>query len=148
MKDIVYIGIDPGKEGAMAIINKKTVIIIPFNEEEYKKALQRYSKNNKCVCIVENVHSMPGQGVKSTFNFGKNFGYILGLLDSLDIPYKLVAPLKWKNFYKLTGKPKQASIDLVHKKFKNINLKRTPRKINDDDNIAEAILLAEYGKNI
>ena len=147
---MIYIGIDPGKFGALAIINGNKVETVPYNKKVYSKTLEKYANLplSKCRCVVEHVHSMPNQGVKSTFNFGRNFGYIIGLLEGYNIKYHLVASLKWKNFYNLTGKGKQASIDLVHKKFITANLRKTNRSKGDDHNLAEAVLLANYGKSL
>jgi crossover junction endodeoxyribonuclease RuvC len=46
--------------------------------------------------FVEQVSSMPGQGLSSTFSFGKTFGIILGVLSALRLPYTLVVPIRWK----------------------------------------------------
>lgn len=144
---MIYIGIDPGKFGGLAIIDGKKIITVPYSKKEYNKTLEKYANLSvsECRCVVEDVHSMPNQGVKSTFSFGRNFGYIIGLLEGYNINYCLVSPLKWKNFYNLTGKGKQASIDVVHKKFLTANLKRTNRSKDDDHNLAEAVLIANYG---
>jgi small subunit ribosomal protein S9 len=41
----VFIGIDPGKDGAMAIIGyRDTPILIPFNESEYANQLRRVAQ--------------------------------------------------------------------------------------------------------
>ena len=46
--------------------------------------------------LVERVHSMPKQGVSSSFKFGENFGWFQGLLQGLGIPYTLVSPSVWQ----------------------------------------------------
>lgn len=150
MSNITCIGIDPGGSGAMAIIKGDKIKTIPFSKKAYDQELRKYKGLGlkKVRCVLELVHSMPGQGVKSTFSFGRNFGYIIGLLEANDIKYSLVSPISWKTYYHLIGKGKQASIDLVHKKFPKANLKRTNRRDNDDHNIAEAVLFAEYAKHL
>jgi crossover junction endodeoxyribonuclease RuvC len=46
--------------------------------------------------FVEAVSSLPGQGLSSTFAFGKTFGIILGVIASRSIPLTLVPAVRWK----------------------------------------------------
>ena len=146
---MVYIGIDPGKSGAMAIINNdNSISLIPFDVDSYKEALITVSKYpiepwNHVRCCVEHVGAAPKQGVVSMFNFGENFGFIQGLLTAYDIPYILVRPQKWKKEFSVTS-DKNTSIDVCKRLFPNANLKRTERCKKDHDGFAEALLLAEY----
>ena len=142
-----YIGIDPGKSGAMVILNDKQVAsIVPFDEIEYIRTLKKILLKDKCVVgCLEKVNAMPKQGVVSMFNFGKNFGFIQGVLMSLGISYELVTPQKWKKEFSVTS-DKNTSIEVARRLFPEVNLKRTERSIKDDDNIAEALLMAEYAR--
>ena len=90
-----YIGCDPGKTGALVCISEDGVEIVPFEEEAYRDALERWSKDS-CVAAIERVSAMPGQGVSSTFTFGQNFGYTQGLMYAFKIPVNLVSPAVWK----------------------------------------------------
>lgn len=142
-----YIGIDPGKKGALAIIHPDgTTSAIPFSEDGYKTkiGLLRYED---CFCIMERVSAMPGQGVTSMFNFGQNFGYIRGLLEANNVPYELVLPQKWKRHFGVTG-DKNSSIGVCRRLFPGQSLKRTDKCRKDDDGLAEALLMAEYGRRI
>ena len=49
--------------------------------------------------MLEKVHSFPGQGVRSTFNFGVNYGIWLSLLKSTNINYDLLPPKQWMQHY-------------------------------------------------
>ena len=51
------------------------------------------------VAVIEKVHSMPGQGVASTFKFGMNYGQWIGILTALQIPYEMITPQKWMKHY-------------------------------------------------
>lgn len=142
---MIYIGIDPGKSGALAVIwpDGKT-IVRTFDEEEYRIILESVdSMNTKC--CLERVGAMPGQGVNSMFHFGENYGFIQGLLMAYSIPYELVTPSKWKKEFQVTGN-KNSSIAVCKRLFPNVNLRRTDRCRKDDDNMAEALLLAEFAK--
>ena len=57
-------------------------------------------------CVIEKVHSMPKQGVVSTFTFGKNYGQWLGILASNGVPYKEVTPQTWMKYYGAMPKDK------------------------------------------
>ena len=88
---------------------------------------------------------MPGQGVTSMFHFGKSAGYIEGVLAALRIPCQLIAPQKWKRYYGLHS-DKAESIVLCQQKYPDINLLPTPRCRKPSDGMAEALLIAGYGR--
>lgn len=61
------------------------------------------------VAVVEFVHSFPGQGVASTFRFGKAAGGIEATIKTLDVPLVTVTPQKWKGYFGLKGSDKEPS---------------------------------------
>ena len=140
-----YIGIDPGKSGAIAIIYPNgSVETVPFNAANYIDVLGGLN-DNKVACCVEKVGAMPGQGVTSMFNFGHNFGFIEGVLQAYGIPYQLVPPQTWKKEFSLSS-DKNKSIEVCQKLFPNVSLLATERSRKPNDGIAEAILMAEYAR--
>jgi crossover junction endodeoxyribonuclease RuvC len=141
---MIYIGIDPGKAGSLAIINGDDVEIIPFDEEKYIKTLEKYALYRKA-CVLEHVSAMPGQGVTSMFNFGANFGWIQGVLQALSVPYELVRPRKWKKEFSITG-DKNSSIAVCKRLFPDVSLLPTERCRKDNDGMAEALLMAEFAR--
>ena len=146
---MIYIGIDPGKKGALAIINGiGDISIYPFDKEVYRNVLSDYQMVGSEIlakCCLEHVSAMPGQGVVSMFTFGENFGFIQGLLTAFEIPYELVRPQKWKKEFSITSDKNQA-IDVCKRLFPNAILKRTERCKVDDSNFVEALLMAEYAR--
>ena len=86
---MIYIGCDPGKKGAVAIIGEGGISCIPFDEKAYTDAFRRF--NTGAVCALEHVGAMPGQGVTSMFNFGANFGFIQGCFKRLESRMSLYA---------------------------------------------------------
>lgn len=142
-----YIGVDPGKSGAMAIIHALgNVEVIPFDAVNYSLALARVRSGAYPVtCCVEKVSAMPGQGVVSMFNFGHNLGVIEGLLRGYGIPYQLVPPQTWKKEFSLSS-DKNKSIEVCQKLFPKVSLLATERSRKPSDGIAEAILIAEYAR--
>lgn len=145
----LYIGCDPGKSGAIAVIttdeNKEPirVRVVPFDEVTYCDILSTCT-GSRVVCCLEKVGAMPGQGVVSMFNFGHNLGYIEGLLQAHKIPYQLVPPQTWKKEFSLIGKDKQSSVEVCKKLFPHISLLATSRSRKEHDGMAEALLMAEY----
>ena len=146
----IYIGLDPGKKGAMAIMGYSNTTgerymmkIIPFDPQEYIKALKQF--NGATVCI-EQVHSLPREGVKSVWSFGQTYGWLLGVLDAVGLSYQTVPPNLWKKDFSLLRTEKKQSIEVCKRLFPGIELKRTDRCRNDDDNMADAALICEYAR--
>ena len=148
---MIWIGVDPGsKSGAYAILTDDGVIVKPWDDYTFRTnmadiAYERKVNDEKIMVVVEKVGAIHGQGLTSTWNFAKNTGIIEGILLGLWIPYQLVPPRVWKKAYSLTS-DKAKSIDVCHRLFPEVSLKRTDRCRTDDSNFAEAILLAEYGR--
>ncbi len=143
---MIYIGIDPGKSGAMACIGDNgDVTVIPFDEARYLGHLKVLAYPPcQAKAVVEHVSARPGQGVTSMFNFGKGFGWLLGVLDACGIPYELVHPQKWKKEYSVTDK--NSSIAVCKRLFPEVPLLPTSRCKKDNDGMAEALLMAEYAR--
>lgn len=141
-----FVGVDPGKSGAYAIIFPDRVVVIPWDDYRFVDDMDYIANHpyNPIVC-VESVHAMPKQGVTSTFTFGKNAGFIEGVLTAYKLPYELVPPKSWKKMFSLTGE-KQDSIDVCKRLFPDVPLRKTEKCRTDDDGMAEALLMAEYAK--
>lgn len=151
----VFIGIDPGKDGALAVLGyREAPILVPFSETEYPCQLRRLDPtfpnrpfDGRPFCVVEHVNAMPGQGVTSCFSFGQNFGFILGLLAAFHISYELVRPQKWKKEFSCTS-DKNTSIAVAQRLFPGVDLRRTPQCRKPHDGVAEALLMAEYARRL
>lgn len=98
--------------------------------------------------VIEKVHSMPKQGVASSFKFGDGFGSLKGLCVGLALPFILVTPQKWKKTvlagYDWKGN-KDASIVYVKQRYPGISLRPTERSRVDSHGLADAVCLAQYG---
>lgn len=146
---MTFIGIDPGKNGALAAIDETSegvfvLHVIPFDEALYNCALLGVDEKNTR-CALEKVGAMPKQGVSSTWSFAENYGFIRGLLRAHFIPHELIPPQKWKKAFGATA-DKSTSIDVARRLFPEVDLKRTSNSRKDDDGMAEALLLAEYAR--
>lgn len=142
---MLYIGIDPGKSGALAILDEQGAVrAVPFEELRYLNELTAAAEH-RCFACVEKVGAMPGQGVTSMFTFGHNLGWIEGVLRALAVPYQLVPPRTWKKEFSLNGS-KEASVSVCRRLFPALDLLPTPRCRRPSDGMAEAALMAEYAR--
>lgn len=144
----LFIGIDPGKKGGIAIID--TEINVAYTDPYSDKALidlcsSASNHGQNVVCCLEKVGAMPGQGVVSMFSFGQSVGYIKGVLESFRIPYQEISPQKWKKEFGLSS-DKAVSAEVCRKLFPDISLLATPRCKKPHDGMAEALLMAEYAR--
>lgn len=100
---------------------------------------------SEATVYVEKVHAMPGQGVTSTFTFGKNFGGLLGAIAALSFPYRLVTPQAWKKVILAgTGKTKDDAIAYARRTYPDVPL-ILPRCRKPHEGICEALCIMEYG---
>ena len=108
----------------------RSLTLSPFNEGADRSA---------CVAI-ERVHSMPKQGVASSFKFGMGFGIWLGILAALRLPHELVTPQAWKKLM-LAGMPKEkdASRQRAMQLFPDVDL-----SLKRHHGRADALLIAEW----
>lgn len=141
------IGIDPGMSGGMVMlcdVNGDIEAVATFARmTEYDIAdtlldwQETWTEGPMRACI-ESVHSMPKQGVASSFKFGQSFGFLRGLLTGLKIPYTLVTPQKWqKEMQCLTHGDKNVSKAAAQRRWPNHKWTHA---------IADAALIAEYGR--
>lgn len=146
---MVYIGIDPGKNGGIAWIKDNGKAKAErLNIETLANRLRIITGNGSIPskCYVEKVHAMPKQGVSSTFTFGVGYGFILGTLTAVGVKYELVTPEKWKKHMGVTA-DKRTSVKRCQKLFPEVDLKASARCRKDHDGMAEALLIAEYGRS-
>lgn len=145
--------VEPGLSGGLAILKDGEVTArpMPLGGKEIDLVLlsQWLKESSPGLVIVEKVHSMPGQGVSSTFKFGQGYGAILGISAALSIPIELVTPQAWKKVV-LAGsaKDKDAAIDYCRRAFPQVSLLPGPRCRKPHDGLADALCLLEYGRRV
>lgn len=145
------LGIDPGLSGAYALVTIEGGLFhaddLPLagvkpNIEINSGQLSDQLRDLQIVlCVIEKVHSMPKQGVSSTFKFGYAAGQARGVVDALKIPVMWVRPQQWK---KSLGLPsdKEASRAMAIQAWPEMRHVFARKK---DDGRAEAALIARYG---
>lgn len=145
----VFIGIDPGKSGGIACIDTKYgCYAAPYSDEELIDIIRSETRDGRAdsmICCLEKVGARPGQGVISMFSFGKNVGYIKGVLESFGVPYQEIYPQKWKKEFGLNSE-KEKSVEVCRKLFPTVKLLATKYSKKPHDGMAEALLMAEYAR--
>lgn len=143
---MIYVGIDPGLAGGIGVIRGDSDIkAMKYEPKTLIELLKQFADDSHVQFFVEHVHAMPKQGVTSTFNFGMGFGRILGILEAFNRDYILVKPQTWKRAMGVTA-DKQTSIRKSQELFPQVSLLPTPRCRVPSDGLAEALLIAEYGR--
>ena len=138
----IWIGIDPGKSGAIAAVGQDYYIVESYFRDELGCAdiVHNLINEHKIVCAaIESVHAMPKQGVVSMFNFGANFGAWKGILAALGIPFRLVTPQEWQKGYFAKGEGKEGSLAAARRLFPQVDLSR-----KKDHGKADALLIADW----
>lgn len=171
---MIYIGIDPGKTGALAYIDtdsgKHGSIVMPQigNEIDINKFcdfMRQLTLGDHHV-ITEDVHSIFGASAKSNFTFGRVVGGIEWALVALGCKYTKVAPKMWQkemwegvkpvqiNTGKKTSKgnvkyktdTKATSLLAAKRLFPKDDFLKSKRSTVPHDGIVDALLIAEYCK--
>lgn len=148
----LIIGIDPGGHGAIAFTSLdgsyRSAHAFSKNTEYDIKSLileHRDFMGYDLKAYIEEVHSMPRDGKVQAFSFGKNYGFWLGLLTGLGVPYYPVIPLKWQSGLKL----KLRGLEYKQKKkvLKGHSQRLFP-SLNPTLDTCDALLISEYGRQI
>jgi crossover junction endodeoxyribonuclease RuvC len=145
-----YCGIDPGLSGAVAFIrpdakhppNRLAVFDAPLVGGEFDGDLfaGMFAVHRPDMVAIEHAFSRPGQGVSSTFKFGKTFGQVLGVIQALKLPYELVSPSVWKKHFKISpNSPKDASRLVCKRLYPSADI-----PLKKHHGRADAILIAHY----
>ena len=151
---MIYIGVDPGKAGAFAIIDsyRRDPCVYPWDDQSFIEKMkivtmmQEHGEPAKFVAAVEKVGARPGQGTVSMFSFGQSYGFILGVLSAFGIGYQLVPPATWKREYGILKAGKQGSVEVCKRLFPGVSLKPTERSRKDSDGLADALCICEYAR--
>lgn len=148
---IRVIGVDPGINGALALVEDGELIdvadmptagtgtrrrVIPAAAGAWLRAPMINA------VAIELVHSMPNQGVASSFRFGENFGRIWGAFNAVEKRIIEITSAKWKSTYRIKGDDQKEQARLIA-------LQRWPEQSEffqrkKDADRAEAALLAEH----
>jgi len=158
----VFVGIDPGLQGAVAFVNERGGFVDVFDAptlkvkksgkghkntylvgEMHAQLARRINLMNVACAAIEYQASRPGQGAPATFSQGYGYGLWTMALASLKIPYEIVQPRKWKTDMRIpSGSDKSASIIMATQLFPHAPL--VTQRGREIDGRAEALLIAEH----
>jgi len=149
---LIY-GCDPGFTGAVALYwtdtGKLEVHDMPVMKNPKGKAILnlhslldvfKNEADEKCMCIIEQVASRPGQNSSAVFRFGQGFGQLQMAVAANKLPVQYVTPAKWKGYFGLS-RDKGVSRGLAMQRFPDNAADFSRAK---DDGRAEAALLCLY----
>lgn len=151
---MIYIGVDPGLTGGVAVVGagvvraddmptfaysatgavKRAVDVVALS-----RSLQAVTTLDDCILTIERVNAFPGQGVSSVFSLGMSFWGVVGVAAGLGIPIVLVNPAAWKKHFGL-GPDKDQARGLASRLYPSVDLSK-----KKDHGRAEALLIARYG---
>lgn len=117
MNKIFIVGIDPGKSGGIvALTNGKVTDIsrmpqtpIDLVNHFIYLGFPNQPIGVKSYVIIENVHSMPTDGSRAAFSFGRQLGQLEGSLASFGINAIKVTPQIWQAYYGLHREKSETS---------------------------------------
>ena len=152
---MLYVGIDPGFTGAIAVLtpdDNDFVIDMPVMTQGSSKVvdgrelainLMGLGDPEDVFCVLELASSFGNEGRGSLFKYARGFGTIEGVLSTLGIHTKYVTPAHWKPMFVPKGADKDASRLVAMDLYPQLEGRLKRKK---DHNRAEAILLARVAR--
>jgi len=140
---VLILGIDPGVNGAAALIRVEAGAIAhchirPWAIDDMELPAMIMKAD---LVVVEAQHASPQQGVRSAFALGRAYGAVQGFLAALNPQREeYVQPAVWRGAYGLRGGAagKAAGVAMAR------DVLREPERVLTHDE-ADAVLLAWYG---
>ena len=145
-----WVGIDPGKSGAMAVIWRDKTLqptLIEYTGPLCYKTSLCDSLRTEIRVVVERLFARPGKlsSAKANFELGRCMGELETMLSMCGIPFQEVTPQTWQKEFGISG-DKQTHIDCAKRLFPGVSLKRSEKCVKDFDGYADALLMAEYAR--
>lgn len=145
----VILGIDPGNNGGMVQLTKwddahhwavDHVFKLERGEQEIAKFVRAVTDHTlRSVAYLEKVH---GWGEGRSFNFGKYYGFVRGVLVALEVPIVDVTPQTWM---KDMGVPPQKGQKAAHRQAMRELAGSIQSEVSSTNWNSAAILIAMWG---
>ena len=159
-----YLGLDPGKAGGVAVLDAEGMVVelrvMPTvrasrgrPEVDVPALVGLIASHRLCFVTAEKLQPMPSKLGGGAANFARGYGrgLVEGVCAALEVPLQLVSPRRWQGVM-LEGTPgedtKARSIIAAGRLFPGVSLLPTPRCRKPHDGLADALLLAEYGRRV
>jgi crossover junction endodeoxyribonuclease RuvC len=146
-----FIGIDPGLDGGIARIEHELTFCwrMPTIKIGTKRMVNTRAVRDIIVdcgpvdlVMLEDVNAGAVKSVMSAFAFGRGYGRVETVVECLDRPYAYVSSPTWTKALGLTrGAGKAEHIAVAARLFPNYRDALT-------DGMADALLIAEYGRRL
>ena len=156
LKVDAVIGIDPGKQGGIAIYTKEDGMVrtvkMPEDVNELDSLVSYYKENYTPVAFLEklNLHrgdtAIPGKvfGIQKLL---ENFAQLRAVLDLAAIPYAMVHPLSWENRLGLRVRGLREDKPARKRRYRDIAAKEYPGNKVTLWN-ADALLIMHFGRMV
>lgn len=141
----VFLGLDPGNSsGSIGVVDAEGQYVaslkLPKATIHDVAAFVREHRPAAVFAVLEKVHSMPRQGVSSSFKFGTSYGELRMALAAVGVPFEEVTPAKW-----------QAAMGCRSGGDKNVTKARAQQlwpAVKVTHGTADGLLLAEYARRL
>ncbi len=162
----LILGIDPGLNGALAVLDPASLRIVAMlgmpamRLGKAKGSKLEVSARTLVVMIerealpavanvfLERVSSSPQMGVTSAFQFGRGYGVIEGVIAALGWPIEYVTPAKWKKALRVPAEKDDArarACEIMPRDSELWTPRRGVMNQKQASGRAEAALIAMYG---
>lgn len=140
-------GIDPGKSGGIALLDEGAIIDKALLSDVTPR---KWLLDRKCqIVYIEQAQSFPKQGIASAFNYGRDYGYLLGTLAGSGIALHLVRPAVWaRRVHTMAPKiddAKERSLWCARHLWPAQDWLATPKSTKPHDGLIDAALIAYFG---
>lgn len=151
---IFIIGIDPGRNGGIVGLTNGHINVIDKMPQQPTDlwgyfvdvlGIPMIGKDHTHV-FIEDVHSMPTDGVRSAFSFGRHLGHLDMLLTRYDLPTSRIVPSKWMAHFALQ-RDKMETKYQYKKRILQKAKEMAPKSYVDSLSLAtaDAYFIATYG---
>lgn len=158
---MIFLGIDPGVNGAVAVIDGDTITLhdVPayagkkgqkMNDGEMAMMLAEFNQNltwpKPTFCVLEDIFTKPGESNNSALTIGRHWGLWKGILSAYCIPHQVVPATVWNREFRILGDEKEMSRHRAMELFPQMRdkLKRGTARVD----FSEALLMAEYARRL
>lgn len=150
----MIVGIDSGKTGGFSFIKGDEIetVVMPLCGGEIDVRaiadLLLEIRSEIELVVIEEVFAMSKSSASGMLTFGKSWGYLIGILVGLKIPYKTVAAKTWQKAMISSDTSidtKTRAYQAVSKLYPNVELKATARSTTPHSGIVDSLLIAAYG---
>lgn len=140
----LFIGVDPGQGGGIAVVNAYgrpvAATRMPATDRDILETLSAARGTGAARAVLEFVRSSPQMGVVSAFKFGCGYGGLRMALVALGIPLEEVVPRRWQGALScLSGGDKNVTKAKAQELFPEVTVTHA---------VADALLLAEYCRRL